>query len=38
VAWFNDHRLLEPISYISPAKAEANDCRHLASQVNEVAA
>lgn len=24
VSWFNNHRLLEPISYIPPAEAEAN--------------
>jgi putative transposase len=24
VAWFNRHRLLEPIGYIPPAEAEAN--------------
>src|SRR3546814_7199915 len=24
VAWFNNHRLLEPIGYIPPAEAEAN--------------
>ena len=24
VAWFNHHRLLEPIGYIPPAEAEAN--------------
>ncbi len=30
VAWFNHHRLLEPIGYIPPAEAEANDYRQLA--------
>jgi putative transposase len=30
VAWFNNHRLLEPIGYIPPAEAEANYCRRLA--------
>lgn len=32
VAWSNHHRLLEPIGYIPPAEAEANDWRQLASQ------
>jgi transposase InsO family protein len=30
VAWFNHHRLLEPIGYIPPAEAEANYYRRLA--------
>ena len=38
VAWFNNHRLLEPIGYIHPAEAEANCYRHLASQATAVAA
>ena len=38
VAWFNHHRLLEPIGYIPPAEAEANYYRHLASQTSMVAA
>jgi transposase InsO family protein len=38
VAWFNNHRLLEPIGYIPPAEAEANYYQHLASQATEVAA
>ena len=38
VAWFNNHRLLEPIGYIPPAEAEANYYRHLASQATEVPA
>ena len=38
VAWFNHHRLLEPIGYIPPAEAEANDYRQLASQAATVAA
>ena len=38
VAWFNHHRLLEPIGYIPPAKAEANHYRQLASQVAAAAA
>ena len=32
VSWFNNHRLLEPIGYITPAEAEANYYRPLASQ------
>ena len=32
VAWFNHHRLLEPIGYIPPAEAEANYYRQLASE------
>ncbi len=32
VSWFNHHRLLEPIGYIPPAEAAANNCRQLASQ------
>ena len=32
VAWFNHHRLLEPIGYIPPAEAEANYYRQLTSQ------
>jgi transposase InsO family protein len=38
VAWFNHHRLLEPIGYIPPAEAEANYYRQLASQAASVAA
>ena len=38
VAWLNNHRLLEPIGYISPAEAEANYYRQLASQAVAVAA
>jgi hypothetical protein len=38
VAWFNNHRLLEPIGYIPPAQAEANSYRHRASQDAEVVA
>ena len=30
VAWFNNHRLLEPIGYIPPAEAEANYWRQQA--------
>jgi transposase InsO family protein len=36
VAWFNNHRLMEPLGYIPPAEAEANDYRHLASQTAKV--
>jgi hypothetical protein len=32
MSWFNRHRLLEPISYIPPAEAEATYCRHLANR------
>jgi putative transposase len=32
VSWFNHHRLLGPIGYIPPAKAEANYYRQLAIQ------
>jgi transposase InsO family protein len=32
VAWFNHHRLLEPIGYIPPAEAEANYYRQLDEQ------
>ena len=38
VSWFNHHRLLEPIGYISPVEAEANYYRQLASQATTVAA
>ena len=38
VAWFNNHRLLEPIGYIPPAEAEANYRRHLACQAATVMA
>jgi transposase InsO family protein len=38
VAWFNNHRLLEPIGYIPPAEAEANYYRQLASQAAAVTA
>ena len=37
VAWFNHHRLLEPIGYIPPAEAEANYYRQLASQAETTA-
>jgi putative transposase len=37
VAWFNNHRLLEPIGYVPPAEAEAN-YRQLASQAVAVVA
>ena len=32
VAWFNHHRLLEPLGYIPPAEAEANYYRQLSAQ------
>ena len=32
VAWFNHQRLMEPLGYISPAEAEANYYRRVASQ------
>ncbi len=35
VAWFNHHRLLEPIGYIPPAEAEANYYRLLANNTVE---
>ena len=38
VAWFNHHRLLEPIGYIPPAEAEANYWRQLACQATTMAA
>jgi putative transposase len=37
VAWFNHHRLLEPIGYIPPAEAEANYYRQLAKNATSVA-
>ena len=37
VAWFNQHRLLEPIGYIPPAEAEANYYRQLAEQTKSTA-
>jgi transposase InsO family protein len=33
VAWFNHHRLMEPLGYIPPAEAEANYYRQLATPV-----
>lgn len=38
VAWFNHHRLLEPIGYIPPAEAEANYYRQLAGQASRAEA
>jgi len=35
---FNHHPLLEPIGYISPAEAEANNYRQLANQAATVMA
>ncbi len=37
VAWFNHHRLLEPIGYIPPAEAEANYYRQLTKNATSVA-
>jgi transposase InsO family protein len=37
VAWFNHHRLLEPVGYIPPAEAEANYFRQLAEVATTVA-
>jgi len=37
VHWFNHHRLLEPIGYITPAEAEANYWRQLAMKPAAVA-
>jgi len=37
VHWFNHIRLLEPISYVPPAEAEANYWRQLASEATPVA-
>jgi transposase InsO family protein len=36
VAWFNHHRLLEPIGYIPPVEAEANYYRQLTEQTATV--
>ena len=38
VAWFNHHRLMEPLGYIPPAEAEANYWRQQANQTTTVAA
>ena len=38
VAWFNHHRLLEPIGYIPPAEAETNHYLQLAAQAFPMAA
>ncbi|MCA8064073.1 IS3 family transposase [Burkholderia sp. AU38729] len=37
VAWFNRHRLMEPLGYIPPAEAEANDYRQLETATTEPA-
>ncbi|MFL9861580.1 IS3 family transposase [Paraburkholderia madseniana] len=37
VAWFNHHRLMEPLGYLPPAEAEANYYRQLETQVAEPA-
>jgi putative transposase len=36
VAWFNHHRLLEPIGYIPPAETEANYHRQFCEQTGSV--
>ena len=36
VAWFSQHRLLEPIGYIPPAEAEASYYRQLNRQAEAV--
>ena len=38
VAWFNHHRLMEPLGYIPPAEAEANDWRQQASKATTMVA
>ena len=38
VAWFNHHRLLEPIGSIPPAEAEANQWGYRSFQPNRLAA
>ncbi|RQR47355.1 IS3 family transposase [Burkholderia sp. Bp9126] len=37
VAWFNHHRLMEPLGYIPPAEAEANYYRQLETAAAELA-
>lgn len=37
VAWFNHHRLMEPLGYIPPAEAEANYYRQLGKQTESTA-
>ncbi|WP_322005810.1 IS3 family transposase [Paraburkholderia tropica] len=37
VAWFNHHRLMEPLGYIPPAEAEANYYRQLETAATEPA-
>ncbi len=37
LSWFNRHRLLEPIRYVPPEKAESNCYLQLSSQTTEVA-
>jgi transposase InsO family protein len=37
VAWFNHHRLMEPLGYIPPAEAEANYYRQLETAAAESA-
>ena len=38
VAWYNNHRLMEPLGYIPPAEAEANYWRQQATQATTMAA
>ena len=37
VAWYNRHRLMEPLGYIPPAEAEANYYKQLRNAVAEPA-
>ena len=37
VAWFNHHRLMEPLGYIPPAEAEANYYQQLKTAADETA-
>ncbi|CAG9195329.1 hypothetical protein BVI434_1270014 [Burkholderia vietnamiensis] len=37
MAWFNHHRLMEPLGYIPPAEAEANYYRQLETVATELA-
>ncbi len=36
VAWFNHHRLMEPLGYVPPVEFEANYHRHRAGQAATV--
>jgi putative transposase len=35
VAWFNHHRLMEPLGYIPPAEAEMNYYQQLGQQAEQ---